>query len=66
MPDYSTEVTRLVESQLGPMEYDMGSHKNIWTVERGPCDLGDGTVYYGQWISGGKRNGKGIQIWTNG
>ena len=47
MPDYSTEVTRLVESQLGPMEYDMGSHKNIWTVERGPCDLGDGTVYYG-------------------
>ena len=59
MPDYSNEVTRKVEANLLPLEYNLKINQHIMTINKGPCELGDGTVYHGEWVCG-RPNGKGV------
>jgi len=48
MPDYLTEVGRLIESKLEYFIYsDISSDSIGDVIEKGPCDLGDGEVYHG-------------------
>ena len=60
MPDYSTPLTRLAESKLKPMDLGNESSFSGNTIDRGPCNLGEGIVYYGQWTLDGRRNGRGV------
>ena len=67
MPDYSNNATRTTEKRLGNFNFDMPespSMKNL--VPRGPYQLDNGAIYFGEWTRDGLRHGKGLQIWKDG
>jgi hypothetical protein len=61
LPDYCPEAVRNTYSKLG--EFSFTEHFNYeW---RGPIELENGAIYYGQWNQE-KKNGQGKQIWKDG
>ena len=74
MPDYSNTYTLSTEERLGPFIYDdsyeilnddLASQADV-LINKGPFELDNGAIYFGQWSPDGKRSGKGIQIWKDG
>ena len=62
MPDYSNLATMETEKKLGPFVYDVdpASLKDIETISRGPYELNNGAIYFGEWTKDGQRYGHGI------
>lgn len=66
MPDYSNTATKQSEASHGPFRYDDQFYDDDTLITRGPYELGNSSVYQGQWSREGLREGKGVQIWPDG
>lgn len=66
VPNYSTSLTRSVESKLPKFDYSAHSGPPGPTTKYGPVELENSAVYTGEWNTKNQRHGKGTQIWTDG
>lgn len=67
MPDHLNDLTRGTEERLGPFIFDMPDGPDAHLlVSKGPFELDNGAIYFGQWTKDGLREGKGTQIWKDG
>lgn len=60
MPDHSNSNTRHTENRMGLFEYQKGVEEITNLQDKGPHEMDNGAIYYGQWTKDGRRAGKGI------
>lgn len=59
-----------MEKKLGKFVYDPNTEIETGYTDNNTVDeiyrLDSGAIYKGQWTRGGKRNGRGVQVMTDG